>query len=873
MEFSKDFLSSVEKQLPTPPKADGSSTRSRSQTSAPSPAAKASDKTKQILRDHQQLLQEQRQDRRMSISTLWLHSQSPSGVSGGSANGLPTAANGSLSADEIHDDMYLAQKKLSELKTKISSQSKRNFLLERDVRYLDSRIALLIQNRMQLDEELTADEEPNEATMADGRRHLYGNLFFLLQTEPRLVAHLCRLVTLSEMDTLLQTVMFTLYGNQYEQREEHLLLTMFQAVLSNQFDNTSDFGSLLRANTPVSRMMTTYTRRGPGQQYLKYVLNESINSVIDDNQCLEINPLTIYNQLINNIETETGKTCDWPRGVTQDEAMQRPEVQEVMKPRAKLLMDTAEMLLSTIIDSLQEVPYGIRWICKQIKQLTKRKFPDADEWSICSLIGGFFFLRFINPAIVTPQSYMIVEKSPGQNAKRTLTLIAKLIQNLANKPSYAKEMYMMELSPFIDKNKNRISLFLMDLCDVDDFYESLEMDQYVAMSKKDLSINITLNEIYNTHALLLKHMDVIAPVKNVVKKKVMTPEESYDQSCKQLRQALDGLGEAPAQLPRKDNKSIQLMLFSRWEVAPILFPHLVSKDKRTSSLSDADILCMDTKQLVVQLIRKQADASGPYGCNLSIKNVPEHFSQNLVDVNEILNISCLSVDPSIVRRAVRAKQNLRILEERYNYKGIHKKDGYRDFAYQVYEEFKSLQGVYHKVERELDSLNIVYKTICDHNKFLKGQLEYYKSYLQNVRIQASGGSSSRKIGQFLFGKSSNTTNAQSPNSGLATPQKGHTAGPFKFSHAQLEKDGVITESGVPENRRANIYFSVKSPLPGSFVIALLYKGREKPILEVDLKLDDLLEKQQENVQTLDFDYVQLNVNKTLHLLNKNFLKR
>jgi Ras GTPase-activating-like protein IQGAP2/3 len=26
----------------------------------------------------------------------------------------------------------------------------------------------------------------------------------------------------------LQTVMFTLYGNQYESREEHLLLTMFQ---------------------------------------------------------------------------------------------------------------------------------------------------------------------------------------------------------------------------------------------------------------------------------------------------------------------------------------------------------------------------------------------------------------------------------------------------------------------------------------------------------------------------------------------------------------------------------------------------------------------------------------------------------------------
>jgi len=56
----------------------------------------------------------------------------------------------------------------------------------------------------------------------------YGNLFYLLQAEPRHIATLCRLVTMQEIDQLLQTVMFTIYGNQYESREEHLLLTMFQ---------------------------------------------------------------------------------------------------------------------------------------------------------------------------------------------------------------------------------------------------------------------------------------------------------------------------------------------------------------------------------------------------------------------------------------------------------------------------------------------------------------------------------------------------------------------------------------------------------------------------------------------------------------------
>ena len=51
-----------------------------------------------------------------------------------------------------------AQKIQRDYKAKISSQSKKNFVLEKDVRYLDSRIALLIQNRMALEEVRSMNE-------------------------------------------------------------------------------------------------------------------------------------------------------------------------------------------------------------------------------------------------------------------------------------------------------------------------------------------------------------------------------------------------------------------------------------------------------------------------------------------------------------------------------------------------------------------------------------------------------------------------------------------------------------------------------------------------------------------------------------------
>ena len=57
--------------------------------------------------------------------------------------------------------LYTAQKRLRELKGRISAQSKKNFVLERDVRYLDSRIALLIANRMALDEVSMRSREPS----------------------------------------------------------------------------------------------------------------------------------------------------------------------------------------------------------------------------------------------------------------------------------------------------------------------------------------------------------------------------------------------------------------------------------------------------------------------------------------------------------------------------------------------------------------------------------------------------------------------------------------------------------------------------------------------------------------------------------------
>ncbi|KUL90770.1 hypothetical protein ZTR_00364 [Talaromyces verruculosus] len=719
---------------------------------------------------------------------------------------------------EISDELAKAQKHLRELKAKISSQSKKNFVLEKDVRYLDSRIALLIQNRMALEEQNEISSRLEESLESSQEGHFpndektqkYGNLLFLLQSEPKHIAHLCRLVSMSEIDSLLQTVMFTIYGNQYESREEHLLLTMFQSVLTYQFDNTPEYSSLLRQNTPVSRMMTTYTRRGPGQSYLKQVLAQRINDLIElQDVDLEINPLKVYESMVQQIEESSGQLPDYlPKSVTAEVAAENEQVKKIIEPRLQMLTDIANTFLTTIIDGLEDAPYGIRWICKQIRSLSRRKYPDAQDQTICTLIGGFFFLRFINPAIVTPRSYMLIESVPSDKPRRTLTLIAKMLQNLANKPSYAKEPYMAALQPFIHQNKERVNKFMLDLCEVQDFYESLEMDNYVALTKRDLELQITLNEVYATHALLERHSTALAA----------SDQHSH------LHTILQELGPAPPQLPRKDNRTINLPLFSKWET---------SVDDLTAALdiTQEEIYFMEAKSTFVQILRSLPPTSSVLRRPLRLDRIAEAAAT-------------LKNDAVMVRKGIRTMELLSQLQEMGV---IDRSDEFGLLRDEVEQELVHLGSLKEKVAEEAKQLDGVFRTIRDHNAYLVGQLETYKSYLHNVRSQSEG--KSRK------------------------QQKNQELGPYKFTHQQLEKEGVIRKSNVPENRRANIYFMFRSPLPGTFVISLHYKGRARGLLELDLKLDDLLEMQKDAQEDLDLEYVQFNVSKVLTLLNKRFARR
>jgi hypothetical protein len=92
---------------------------------------------------------------------------------------------------------------------------------------------------------------------------------------------------------------------------------------------------------------------------------------------------------------------------------------------------------------------------KHLEKTVKVKYPGANY----KALGSFLFLRFIVPCVTTPHVYGIYQSPPGDLSQRRLTLLAKVLQNLANEVQFTKEPHMAGLNDFIVENLTNLHQF------------------------------------------------------------------------------------------------------------------------------------------------------------------------------------------------------------------------------------------------------------------------------------------------------------------------------------------------------------------------------------------------------------------------------
>ncbi|XP_077535309.1 neurofibromin 1 isoform X3 [Haemaphysalis longicornis] len=100
--------------------------------------------------------------------------------------------------------------------------------------------------------------------------------------------------------------------------------------------------------------------------------------------------------------------------------------------------------------ALCRFPPQLRSMCHCLYQVLNKRFPNFPH--NISAVGTVIFLRFINPAIVSPYEMGIVDRQPSSRTKRGLMLMSKILQNIANHVEFSKEQHMLPFNDFLRAN-------------------------------------------------------------------------------------------------------------------------------------------------------------------------------------------------------------------------------------------------------------------------------------------------------------------------------------------------------------------------------------------------------------------------------------
>lgn len=72
-------------------------------------------------------------------------------------------------------------------------------------------------------------------------------------------------------------------------------------------------------------------------------------------------------------------TSGLPYDVTNEEALKHEEVMSRMEESIQQLRQWSDKFLSLILSSLDQIPYGMRYIAKVMFESLTQKFPDSSE--------------------------------------------------------------------------------------------------------------------------------------------------------------------------------------------------------------------------------------------------------------------------------------------------------------------------------------------------------------------------------------------------------------------------------------------------------------------------------------------------------------
>uniref|UniRef100_A0A3P9BTU9 Ras-GAP domain-containing protein n=1 Tax=Maylandia zebra TaxID=106582 RepID=A0A3P9BTU9_9CICH len=265
-------------------------------------------------------------------------------------------------------------------------------------------------------------------------------------------------------------------------------------------------------------MLVNFYRHARGQNALREVLGPALQDVLQDRTLsIRTDPVDVYKTWINQTETQTGHKSSLPYEVSPEDALAQPEVQRRIDISIINLKNLTDRVLKAITASLHKLPYGLRYTAKVLRDALKAKFPEAGEDELYKIVGNLVYYRYMNPAIVAPDGFDVVDRSAGSalqpEQRHILGSIARVLQHAAaNKHFHGGGYHIRALNQYISQTHSRFRRFLQSVCDVPEPEDRFSMDQYSELLIVNRPvIYISVSELLNTHKLLLEHQEVLCP--------------------------------------------------------------------------------------------------------------------------------------------------------------------------------------------------------------------------------------------------------------------------------------------------------------------------------------------------------------------------